>query len=91
MGSNGRVVVVEANPSNVERLRNQVDLPQVEVLNRAVWHQDCDLQFEFAPDNEAQHYNRVNSDVLQPFPTHLVPNPDWLRYAANSLPPPPNR
>ena len=78
VGSGGQVIVLEANPGNVQRLRSQVQLPQVQILNRAVWHEDCDLEFEFAPDEEAQHYNRVHSDVMQPFPTHLVSEPDLV-------------
>lgn len=79
VGPSGRVVVVEANPSNAERLRRAVPLSNVDVVNRAVWSKDEELEFEFAATSEAQHYNRVHDPSLQPFPTHMVEAPETVK------------
>ncbi len=75
VGPTGRVVVVEANPQNTDRLRRNITATNVTIENRAVWNTDEDLEFMFAPEEDAQHYNRVSTDALQPFPTHMVKTP----------------
>lgn len=85
VGPRGRVVVVEANPKNAARLQAAFLQPNVAVINRAVWNEDEELEFEFAEDSEAQHYNRVRDTTLQPFPTHMVEKHDTVRVLGERL------
>ena len=86
VGPQGRIIVVEANPANTRRLQTALaSSGNVEIVNAAVWHTDTPLEFEFADQAEAQHYNRVRDSTLQSFPTHMVAAPEIVNVDGERL------
>lgn len=69
VGNTGRLLVLEANQETGDKLAEELgDLPQVTVINRALWKDDSGVEFFHAPVGEYQGFNRVSAtgvpDVL---------------------------
>lgn len=79
VGPSGRLVVIEANPDNTERLLRDPLPDQVTIVNRAVWSEDTELEFIFASQDTHQHYNRISDPEVEHFPTHMVANPNTTK------------
>jgi FkbM family methyltransferase len=73
VGTNGKIVVVEANPENIKRLKKKCNmLKQVTFLNKALWHKKGKTSFLLASAEQAQGYNRIDDETIAKFPENLV-------------------
>lgn len=86
VGDAGRVIIVEANPSNVDRLKNNLaSLANVTVVNRAVWRCSGEMEFLLSGQHENQAYNRIDSPEIQKYPNHMNENPVTIKVKTDSL------
>ena len=86
VGENGSVLVIEANPLNIERLkRNTSILKNVCFTNKAVWRESGEMEFLTSSQDRAQGYNRLASPELQDFPVHMVENPQTIKVPTDTL------
>lgn len=85
-GSGGRVVVVEANPANVERLETACgSLQNVKIINKAIWREKGEMDFLMSIQEKDQGYNRLASDELQEFPEHMDDKPQTVKVPTDTL------
>jgi len=86
VGERGKVIVIEANPENVQRLKEKfVDLEQVIFVNQAIWKNRGRIEFLSATPGQAQGYNRVINDGIAAFPDHIVQSVKKITVEASSL------
>ena len=85
VGRQGRVVVIEANPANVQRLEATfAGAENIDLVSKAVWNSRSTTQF-LASAGEEQGYNRLDSAELQPFPYHMDENPLTITVQTDTL------
>lgn len=86
VGAEGRVIVVEANPFNVERLQSSTkDLKNASIINRAIWREKGEMEFLMSAQEKDQGYNRLSSDELQEFPVHMDQKPEAVTVPTDTL------
>ena len=56
VGKSGHVIVVEANPLNVERLKTQIKSENVSITNKAIWNEPGELDFILSDQEKNQGY-----------------------------------
>ena len=87
IGNSGRVIVIEANPENAERLKSETkDLANVTIVNRAVWNAKGEMKFICSLSDKDQGYNRLDSTDLQHFPTHMDERPQSVMVQTDTIP-----
>ena len=60
VGESGKVIVVEANPQNAIRLKNECkSLNNVKIINTALWNKTGEIDFLCLDQNEKQGYNKL--------------------------------
>jgi len=84
VGPGGKVIVVEANPENIARLRKSVDASNVYFVNSAVWNEKGRMEFITAVGEE-QGYNRLDNREMQEFPYHMDDKPEKVEVETNML------
>lgn len=84
VGPRGRVIVVEANPDNIAKLRRNVDGSNVVYVNYAVWNEKGQMEF-IASVGDEQGYNRLNTPEMQQFPYHMDESPRTIQVRCNTL------
>ncbi|MBD3318136.1 MAG: FkbM family methyltransferase [Chitinivibrionales bacterium] len=73
VGESGKIIVVEANTSNANKLKNKfASYRNVIVLNRAIWNKRGTMEFVAGGEDDAQGYNRIEEKSISDFPTKLV-------------------
>ena len=86
VGTRGKVIVVEANPDNVEELiRKTSKLSNVTIINKAIWNSKGEMEFIYSEKKKAQGYNRLNSDNLQEFPLDIDSKPMKIKVPTNNI------
>ena len=86
VGVGGKVIVVEANPNNIEELKKKTsNIKNVTIINKAIWNSKGDMEFLYSQKNKAQGYNRLNSDNLQKFPLHIDSNPMKVKVPTDNI------
>ena len=86
VGSNGKVIVVEANPVNILRLRERFkNINNILFINRAIWNKEKTLTLLAADQDVCQGYNRVKSENIDEFPNHLVQDINEISVSACTL------
>jgi FkbM family methyltransferase len=72
VGSKGTVVVVEANPANVARIRCQFESrDNLIFVNKAVWKEKGTITFIASDLESTQGYNRIKTDEIAEYPYHM--------------------
>ena len=65
VGPSGRVVVCEANPDNVLRMKQElVGVENITILNYAIWNENTTMQF-LASETDECGFDRLASDELE--------------------------
>jgi len=77
VGNAGKVIVVEANKKNVERLKSRVAHPNLYYVNCAVYGKSGTSKF-IASRGDEQGYNRLKNGEMQPFPYHIDADPQEI-------------
>jgi FkbM family methyltransferase len=71
VGQSGRVVVAEANPKNVERMKGELaELSNIRLLANAIWNAQGTMDF-IASDGDESGYDRLASDELNEYPERM--------------------
>jgi FkbM family methyltransferase len=85
-GPDGLVVVVEANPANVERLEKACGfMENVKITNKAIWREKGEMDFLMSAQEKDQGYNRLASAELQEFPEHMDDKPQIVKVPTDTL------
>lgn len=85
VGDYGRVVVVEANPSNVKRLKASFkDAANVTFVTKAIWDRAGTMSFLASGEGDLG-YNRLETEELQAFPLHMEEDPVSITVETDSL------
>jgi FkbM family methyltransferase len=84
VGPRGKVIVIEANPANIARLKKSVDAPNVCYINNAVWNKNGRMEF-IASVGDEQGYNRLDTPEMQEFPYHMDEKPEKIEVETNTL------
>jgi FkbM family methyltransferase len=72
VGPDGTVVVVEANPANIARIRHAVgERPNLVFVNKAVWKQKGTVSFLASRLEGTQGYNRIKTGDIADYPYHM--------------------
>ena len=86
VGIKGKVIVVEANPENVEDLKKKTsNLGNVTIINKAIWNSKGEMEFIFSEKGKPQGYNRLNSEELQEFPLHMDDKPLKVKVPTDTI------
>ena len=86
VGRNGKVIVVEANPVNILKLRDRFKSNKnILFINRAIWSKEKKLTFLAAHQDKSQGYNRVKNENIDEFPNHLVQDVNEISVSACTL------
>jgi FkbM family methyltransferase len=84
VGAGGKVIVVEANPENISRLKKLVNASNIYYVNSAVWNEKGRMEF-IASVGEEQGYNRLDNAEMQEFPYHMDEKPEKFEVETNTL------
>lgn len=86
VGKEGKVIVVEANPDNIEDLiKRASNLNNVIIIHKAIWNIKGQMEFLYSQKGKPQGYNRLNSDKLQEFPLHMDSDPKKVKVPTDSI------
>jgi len=85
VGPSGRIVVCEANPRNVNRMKEELaGVENLTLLNYAIWNEETTMQF-LASSTEECGFDRLASDELEPYPEHMETNPYEVQVTCKTL------
>lgn len=91
VGPNGRVIAIEANGRNVERLRHRIALDpelsnasNISVIAKGIWNEKGKMTF-VANDGEYAGLDKIESTQLREFPFHKVEQAKRIEIEVDSL------
>lgn len=86
VGDTGTVVVIEANPENINRLKQRFSFSErIIFVNNAIWSGHGKVRFIVADKDQAQGYNRIQDSGIAEYPDHLVKDTQTIEVPANSI------
>ena len=85
VGPSGRVVVCEANPDNVVRMKRELaGIENITLVNYAIWNEETTMQL-LVSNTEECGFDRLASDELEPYPDHMNTQPHEVPVICKTL------